>query len=140
MQHTLYQQLIEKLESSQELVEKTAFATLNQHDTVTTMVNQLTMELDSMMTKLEAMNYTLEDSMEAIRQTIGEDEMKGIREFSNQLEQQGMELIDLSQLIQSIMEEQTKESELIHELESLTEQHRESITKIKEAAISGSDK
>lgn len=120
-------EIIEKLNASQENVERSSFETINQHDKVANLIKSLTVELDEMMSKLEAMNYTLEDTILTMQETYPAQDLSKLNEFSDMLEEQGLHLIDVSQLIQGLMEEEAIENDVIHTMENEIAQHRDEL-------------
>jgi hypothetical protein len=119
--------IINRLNSNQEKIEKTSFDTINQHDKVMNLVGQLVMDMDCMMTKLEAMNYSLEETVESISCDTEFETSQTLHCFSEMLEEQSGMIIELSQLLQIIMDEQQVESEVIHEMEAQIASNRETI-------------
>lgn len=122
-------EIINRLNSCQERAEKASFDTINQHDKVMNLVAQLVMDLDNMMTKVEAMNYELEDTVE----TLIKDNMEAgetLDRFSEMLGEQNGMIIEISQLLQMVMEEQQIESEVIHEMEAQIASNRETLEEI----------
>lgn len=124
MQQEELADLLKELLNSQELVEKVSFDMINQHDKVANLISGFAMELDQMMCKLEAMSYTIEETIETLRQKQLLEEENQIRNFSDLLEEQGSHLIMVSQMLQSIIEEQSTESEVIHDMELKIEKQR----------------
>ena len=122
-------EIMNRLNSCQERAEKTSFDTINQHDKVMNLVSQLVMDLDNMMTKVEAMNYELEDTIEALTKDNMEAG-KTLQGFSKMLDEQNGMIIEVSQLLQMIMEEQQLESEVIHEMEAQIASNRETLEEI----------
>ena len=122
-------EIMNRLNSCQERAEKTSFDTINQHDKVMNLVSQLVMDLDNMMTKVEAMNYELEDTIEALTKDNIEAG-KTLHGFSKMLDEQNGMIIEVSQLLQMIMEEQQLESEVIHEMEAQIASNRETLEEI----------
>ncbi len=127
MQQEELTNLCKELLNSQELVEKVSFDMINQHDKVANLISGLAMELDHMMCKLEAMSYMIEETVETLRQKQLLEEESNVRNFSDSLEEQGVHLIQVSQLLQTILEEQATECEVIHDLELKIEKQREII-------------
>lgn len=122
--------IINRLNTSQEKVEKTSFDTINQHDKVMNLVAQLVMDMDCMMTKLEAMNYTLEDTLGSLCSDSEPETKQALEFFSELLEDQSGRIIEISQLLQLIMDEQQIESEVIHELEAIIASNRETLEEV----------
>lgn len=127
MQPEQMKDFITMLSASQELVERSSFDCINQHDKVANLISQLMQDLENMMSKLEAMNYTVEDIIESLRQTDEDTNDHGLRTFSGMLEEQGMLLIDVSQRLQNVMDEEEKENEVIHQMELDIAKQREVI-------------
>ena len=127
MQQKELTNLQKELINSQELVEKVSFDMINQHDKVVNLISKLAMELDHMVCKLEAMSYTIEETVETLRQKQLLEEESHVRNFSESLEEQGGLLIQVSQMLQLIIEEQALESDIIHDMELMIEKQREKI-------------
>ena len=118
-------EIINRLRMNQERVEKTSFDAINQHDKVMNLVSKLVVDMDCMMTKLETMNYTLEDTIGNLCCETDFEVKQTLISMSELIEEQCGAIIDISQLLQEIMDEQEVESEVIHEMEAHIADNRE---------------
>lgn len=123
-------EIINRMNSCQEMEEKTSFDIINQHDKVANLICQLVMSLDGFMTKMEALNYAIEDTMSNISLSQCNEAEVTIKRFINILEDQGIMIAKVSQLLHTITEEQQIESEVIHEMEALIAGNRENLEEL----------
>jgi hypothetical protein len=127
-------ELINRLKSSQERAEKTSFDTINQHDKVKSLITQLVMDLDCIISKVEAMYYQLDDSVMTSDQA--KDQAKDALTTqvyqccSEMIDEQNGMIIGVSQLLLRLMEEQQIECEVIHEMEAQIASNREIVEEV----------
>jgi hypothetical protein len=124
------EELINRLNSSQERAEKNSFDTLNQHDKVRSLITQLVMDLDCIVSKIEAMFYQIDDSVMTSDQAKDSLTTQIYQCCSEMIDEQNGMIIGVSQLLQRLMEEQQIECEVIHEMEAQIASNREIIEEV----------
>lgn len=121
-------EILNQMNSDQDKAEKTSFDIINQHDRVTNLVNQLAMVLDNIICKVEMINCSFED-----RITITDREKEeglAVKSLLQRIEEQGGIIDEVSRLLQTVMEEQQAECEVIHEMEVLIARNREKLEEL----------
>ncbi|MDD5934293.1 MAG: hypothetical protein PUC65_01820 [Clostridiales bacterium] len=123
MQPELYKKVLVALSASQELIEKSSFDCINQHDKVANLVAELMGICNHMTFQLEMINEQV-DAMKAL-QGSSDPENRDLAELSEMLKEQSRLQAEVNQWLQSIIEEQSLESEVIHEMEMQIADQRE---------------
>ncbi len=128
MQPEQPKQVIEALTVSQELIERSSFDSINQHDKVANLFSKFVADFNVIMMNLEAMNEQIEKLVESSGDSCNSDqEIDGITQT---LVDQSLMIIEASKCLNTIMEEQSKESDTIHEMEMQIAEQRDIIDEV----------
>lgn len=106
------------IEETQNSIEIASFDVMNQHDKTSGLLFQLITELEDMMSREEAIGYHLEMYVQEM-------------ELVTMVKEQGEKYVQVCQLIQNLLDESTKENDLIHALDIAIARQREHINALK---------
>lgn len=123
MQPEQYKQVIEALTASQELIEKSSFDSINQHDKVANLFSELAVDFNIITMKIEAMNEQIEKIIVSKRNSDMDNQE--IDKITQMFGKQRSMLTEVSKRLHTIMEEQLIQSDTIHEMEMQVADHRE---------------
>ena len=123
MQPEQYKQMIEALTASQELIEKSSFDSINQHDKVANLFSELAVDFNIITMKIEAMNEQIEKIIVSKRNSDMDNQE--IDKITQMFGEQRSMLTEVSKRLHTIMEEQLIQSDTIHEMEMQVADHRE---------------
>ena len=122
-QLNVIEELCEKLEVSQELIEKAAFDTINQQDKIAQLMNSSMTCVMELLSKLEMVGMELESTFE---ENVNATNLP-IQKINHMLSNQYSVMEQIAQIYQSMIEEQTQLSEVLHNMESEIACHRDSV-------------
>lgn len=125
MQPEQLKQVIEALTASQELIERNSFDSINQHDKVANLFSKFVVDFNVIIMKLEVMSERIEKLIEFQGDSCSDDQE--MDEVTQMLVDQSLMLIEAGKCLQTIMEEQMKESDTIHEMELQIAEQRDII-------------
>lgn len=125
MQPEQLKQVIEALTASQELIERNSFDSINQHDKVANLFSKFVVDFNVIIMKLEVMSERIEKLIESQGDSCSDDQE--MDEVTQMLVDQSLMLIEAGKCLQTIMEEQMKESDTIHEMELQIAEQRDII-------------
>lgn len=130
-QRKIIEEVCERLEASQEMVEKAAFDTINQQDKVIQMVSSSMTHMMGLLSKFEMIGLELEAA------TITDDETQTapLQRVNEMIAQDFIDIEEFSTMYQMMMEQQDVLSEVIHGMEFEIANHRDSMELAKELLL-----
>ncbi len=127
MQNESLQGIIEKLYSSQEQVEKTAFDVLNEQDRLCCLVSETALEVEKLISKAEAINYCVANHLKDHLSRVQGEKLKELEHVMSMVEEQESISILVSQYINTLATQAAYACELVHIMENEVAVHREDI-------------
>lgn len=127
MQNESLQEMMEKVNISQEQVEKTAFDVLNEQDKLCCLVSETTTQVQTLVSKMEAIQYYVVNLL-LKQQTVAEGEQaQELEKAIAMVEEQESIGVLISQAINSLACQASHTCELVHRMENEVAVHREDL-------------
>lgn len=113
-------EICERLEYSQEMIERIAFDAINQQDKVANIVNAGMSNIMELLTKLEIVSIEFEEAMKSLKGTAYENAAEALTGINSII-------LEIAGQYQEISEEQVTLSEIVHNMENEIAIHRDSM-------------
>lgn len=139
MQSESLQEIMEKLYSSQDQVEKTTFDVLNEQDKLCCLVSETSLEIQKLISKMEAINYCVANHLKDHLARVQGEKLKELEHVMSMVEEQELIGITVSQYIDTLATQASYACELVHIMENEVAVHREDIEGIEECVNCNSE-
>ena len=127
MQNESLQEITERLYRSQEQVEKSTFDVLNEQDKLCCLVSETSLEVQSLISKMEALNYCVSYHLKDHLARVQGEQLKELERVMSMVEEQESIGNLVSQYINTLATQAAYACELVHIMENEIAVHREEI-------------
>lgn len=127
MQSESLQEIMEKLYSSQDQMEKATFDVLNEQDKLCCLVSETSLEIQKLISKMEAINYCITNHLKDHLARVQGEKLKELDHVMSMVEEQESIGITVSQYINTLATQASYACELVHTMENEVAVHREDI-------------